>query len=380
MSAFLLTLLLATVPSSPPTDPPTLLAEAQRALEAGDAAGAEATFRRLLELTPTWVDAHQGLAVALAVQGKIGESRRHLLQVGEALWRVEALEPAIGVLEQSLQFGGTPVETAPLHSLLGRILSRQRAYPDAIEHLQAALEALPAAVGRRELEEERLRLRLYLGAALWESGRPGEAEAILRQAVGQPGVWQLPAAATALYQLARLQLWRGQAQEASSLLLSVAQRRPEDPSVQLDLGRAYLAVKNLRAAIMAFERAAELAPEAPAPHYGLARVYQFQRSPEAAQAAMTRYRELLVAEQQQRRDAGRQRAALDQGWVLLRDGDATAAAAQFSSLPESVEALVGASAAYQALGDVEKAVEKLERAVVLAPEREDLRLRLADLK
>ncbi len=380
MLAFLLSLLLiADTPPLPP-DPPTLLAEAQRALDAGDAASAEASFRRLLDIAPTWVDAHQGLASALAAQGRVAEARTHLLQVAGALWQVEALEPAVAVLEQGLQLAGTPIETVPFHGLLGRILSRQRAYPDAVEHLRTALEALPAAAGQRELEEELLRLRLYLGAALWESGRPGAAEGVLQEAVARPGVWQLSAAPTAVYQLGRLQLWQGRAREAASSLLAVAERRPEDPAVQLDLGRAYETVKNLQGALAAFERAAELAPQSSAPHYGLARVYQLQRNPEAAQAAMARYRELLAAEQQRRRDAGRQRAALDQGWVLLREGKAVAAAAQFSGLLDSVEALVGAAAAYQTLGEIETAVEKLERAVVLAPEREDLRLRLADLK
>jgi hypothetical protein len=82
-------------------------------------------------------------------------------------------------------------------------------------------------------------------------------------------------------------------------------------------------------------------------------------------------------QQRQRRKEGLERARLDEGWDLFRGGQPAAARAHFATLPVSVESLCGVAFASSELGEHAAAAAALERAVQLAPERQDLREQLA---
>jgi tetratricopeptide (TPR) repeat protein len=71
------------------------------------------------------------------------------------------------------------------------------------------------------------------------------------------------------------------------------------------------------------------------------------------------------------------RAQLDAGWELIRQGRMDEAARQFESLETSAETLSGLAAAQSGRGDHEAAVRTLERAVAIAPDRFDLKIKLA---
>ena len=79
------------------------LSAARAELAAGRPVPAESLYRQVLEAQPGWVDAHQGLAAALAAQGRVEEALAGLLEVGQALFQAELLEPAVRVLGQAAE-------------------------------------------------------------------------------------------------------------------------------------------------------------------------------------------------------------------------------------------------------------------------------------
>ena len=74
----------------------------------------------------------------------------------------------------------------------------------------------------------------------------------------------------------------------------------------------------------------------------------------------------------------REEGEIDRGRALLREGKAEEAIAHLDSLSESVELLLVKSQAYSAAGDVDAAIQALERAVILDPSRQEVRRLLAD--
>ena len=76
-----------------------------------------------------------------------------------------------------------------------------------------------------------------------------------------------------LVALADSAIARGEADEARRLLDRAVSQRPDDPGVHLARGRLFTAIRRYRDAKTEFDRAAELAPESPEPHYQLALAY-----------------------------------------------------------------------------------------------------------
>lgn len=275
-----------------------------------------------------------------------------LLEKGQAEEAVALLEPAVGQQPRSSQ----------LLALLGMAQFLDRRYLAAEDSLRGAVE-----LGQRDV-----RTFFYLSSVLWENGKLAQAEETCRRAIDLHGQ-QLPVA----HLLGRLYLWQARYDEAVEWLEQTVSQSSESVDLWLDLAGALEGAGRQEGALQALGRAVELAPEHYQVRYGLARLLAKSGDQQAAQRELTLYRRLLQEDQQRTLREGRLRAQVDLGYDLLRQGEASAAAAHLEALPLSVEVLVAQAAVWQQLGDRQAALLALEQAVALDPGRDDLRARLA---
>jgi tetratricopeptide (TPR) repeat protein len=304
---------------------------------------------RRLALTTALFFLLEGIVRAQDVDGLVEAGRRQL-ESGSYPEAVASLEAAARLAPGS----------AEVRSMLGRAYLLDRQARPAAANLERALE----------LGSQDPRTALYLGSASWELGRLDEAERRFRQALGSKSG---AAALIALQQLGRLLLFQGQPAEALDPLRRAAVLLPDDVDLQLQLAQALEGAGATDEALAAYRKAVALAPELARARYGLAQ--RLQRAGQRDQAAreMETFRRLTRAEQESVRQSNLERARLDQGWELLRGGKAGEAEALFARLGESAEALSGVAFSRSAAGDHRGAAAALEKAVTLAPERNDLR-------
>lgn len=256
-----------------------------------------------------------------------------------------------------------------IQALLGRALSLADRYGEAVDALERAVGG-----GVRDL-----RTLLFLGSALWESGRPAEADAVLEEAVAASR--GTAAELLAHHELGRLRLWAGRAREAIPLLERATVLRPGAATPRLDLARALAMADRPEEAVSAFRKAVDLAPDSHHARWGLAQALLRLGRREEAAVELAAYRELYAADQERTRRVMLQRAEIDRGWHRIRSGRPAEAEAVFRALiadhGEAVDPLLGLARALAAQGDHAGAADVLERAVTLAPDRDDLR-RLLD--
>jgi tetratricopeptide (TPR) repeat protein len=278
------------------------------------------------------------------------EAGRQHLEAGRYSEAIASLEAAARLAPGSHE----------VHSMLGRAyLLNHQARPAAASLEQAV-----------ELGSQDPRTALYLGSAAWELGRLEQAERQFRQALdSRSGA----AAQIALQQLGRLLLFQGRPAEAVDPLGRAAVLLPEDVDLQLQLAQALEGAGKADEALAAYRKAVTLAPELARARYGLAQRLLRSGKREEAAREMEAYRRLAPAERERDRQTNLERARLDQGWELLRRGQAGEAEALFSRLGQSAEALSGVAFSRSAAGDHRGAAAALEKAVALAPERDDLR-------
>jgi tetratricopeptide (TPR) repeat protein len=304
-----------------------------------------------------WALAAVGPALAAGDSARAERAGRELIAAERFAEAIAVLEPAVADASQG--------DGVPLLVLLGR------AYLGA----HRALAALPVLERAAALQPDEPLILFHLAAAYAQLARFDDAERLHRRVLAT-GRGVAPAAT----ELGRLLLWRGRFAEAAEVLRRAALLRPEAAEVRLDLGRALAGAGDLAGALAAHREAVRLAPAEPAARYGLARALRAAGHDGEAESELAAAGGLYRQAAERARREGRQRAGLDQAWDLLRRGDAAAAAALFAAAAESVEALGGAAAAYLALAQPARAVVALERALALAPGRDDLRLALAEAR
>lgn len=257
---------------------------------------------------------------------------------------------------------------ARLLANLGRVLALADRYGEAAELLERA-------VG---LGADDLRTLLFWGSALWESGRPDAAEPVLARAAAVAR--GTGAEFLAQHQLGRLRLWAGRPEEAVAPLERAVTLRPGTADARLDLARALDGAGRTEAAIAAFRQVIELAPESHHARWGLAQVLARAGRREEAARELEVYRELYEADQEHTRRVRREEEALQRGWRLLDSGRPAEAEEVFGAMAPGVEPLIGLARAAAAQGDAAGAVAALERAVALAPDRQDLRRMLGEAR
>jgi len=251
---------------------------------------------------------------------------------------------------------------------LGRVLALADRYGEAAEVLERAVEGGAGDV----------RTLLFWGSALWESGRPAAAEPVLARAA--EAARGTGAEFLARLQLGRLRLWAGRPGEAVEPLARAVALRPEAPDAHLDLARALDGAGRTAEAIEAFRRVVELSPESHYARWGLAQALARAGRRDEAARELEVYRELYEADQERTRRIRREEEALQRGLHLLENGRPAEAAEVFRGMAPGVEALVGLARAAAAQGDRAGAAAALERAVALAPDRQDLRRMLGEAR
>jgi tetratricopeptide (TPR) repeat protein len=372
-------------------EPPALVARADALLAQGRAQEAEELYRSAVESAPGLIGAQRGLGRALAAQGRNEQAAAQLGALGEGLLSAGRYRTAAEILAEAVALAP---QIGPLRVALGRALMLDQRFGEAASQLARALaDGVPGALGDTA--------RIYLGLALWESGRVAEAEATLRSVAGAEApeaelrepvspvsaspLSTPPASggqALARRQLGRLLLWKGQYDEAAQLLAPAASEASPGgqaaADVLLDWARALAGAGRHEQALAAYDRAIALAPDRYPPRYSRARLLARLGRGEEAREEMERYRRLYELSQQALRDEGQVRARLDRGWELMAAGEAARAVEVFESFPDHPDALAGAAVARSALGQHAAAVAALERAITLAPDRQDLRLMLFD--
>lgn len=281
-----------------------------------------------------------------------------ILAAREALARQDA-RAAIGLLRPVA--AARPAD-AVVATLLGEAHLLAEHPAEALLHFERA-----RAAGASEAA-----IQLRIGTALWQLNRLQEAEGAFRRS------WEAGGGVTAIQQLGRLLLWMGRQEEASTHLELAARARPGDADLALDAADALAAAGRLPQAIGRYRELAVREPERPAVRYRLARALLLSGDRAGGERELAAYRVLIEHELVRAHREGLARATLDQAWDLYRRDLPADALALFVTLPESVEGLCGIAFSRSALGDHAGAVLALERAVALAPDRQDLRLALAE--
>ena len=220
------------------------LEQAGQALQSGRPVEAERGFRELIEAYPGMAEAYDGLASALLAQGRDDEAVAVLIEVGTGLVRAEEVEVGTAHLRRAVEVAP---DLAQAHAALGYALLTGNSFAPAEQHLRRALA----------LGESSAVVRLYLGAALWESARYDEAEEVYGGLIGSGG----EAAAAARQSLGALLLFRGSFSEALEYLEPAAAGNPRSPVVLYDLARALDGVGRSEDAIRAYRRVIEVAPD-----------------------------------------------------------------------------------------------------------------------
>lgn len=224
---------------------------------------------------------------------------------------------------------------AGAHAMLGRTLALADRYGEAATALERAVELGAADV----------RTLLYLGSALWESGRPEAADPVLARAVESAA--GTGAELLAHHQLGRLRLWAGRPAEAIPSLERALALRPSADDIALDLARALDGAGRTDDAIAAYRRVIDASPDSHHARWGLAQVLARAGRRDEAGEQLRVYRELYDADQERTRRIRR------------------------------VESLVDLAHARALEGDHAGAAEALEEAVGLDPDDENLRRLLA---
>lgn len=315
---------------------------------------------------PVNPDSSGDLALATAAElraaGRLQAAVEALLEAGRRSLAAQQNDEAVRLLTAAVE---SAPDAIPAHALLGSAYLRAGRHRPALEHLERAV-----AAGFSDP-----RTQFELATALWESERFDDAEQTLRRLLAAGH-----AVGPALHQIGRLLAWRGRPDEALEYLRRAAVLFADDAGVQLDLARTAAAAGEDETSLQAARRAAALAPELPAARYALALALARAGEAEAARIEREAAARLYSEAEARSRRLGLERAGLDQGWALLRRDKPAEAAVWFASLEKSPDALAGQAAALAATGDRAGAVRALERALAVAPEREDLRLTLAELR
>ena len=322
----------------------------------------ELELRRRMMAHPEQVEIYLELADLQVSHGATGEALTTLVSSSNRFLGAGEPKKAVQVMSKAVELRP---EDPELQLLLGKAYTQNRDFEAAEAPLRKALE-----LGSRDPSA-----LVFLGAILWESGRMAEAEPVYRQAIEATDRAFMP-----LSQLGRLLLWQGQFEEAAELLQEAVQKNPRDVGALFDLAEALRGSNQVEAAIATYRRVVLLAPRMNKAHYGLAILLARQGDREGSKAEFEIYNQGLLAAEEGNRVAEIQEGEVDRAGLMLRQGQVEEAIAHLEGLEENVEVLLARAQAYQAAGDLEAALESLQRAVALDPSRQEVRQMAASIR
>jgi tetratricopeptide (TPR) repeat protein len=218
-------------------------------LESGSPDGAEASYRRALELDPKSAECELGLGRALARQEKLAEAAPHYRRAGELDGSLrEALLELASLYEKNRQPAEAVAiyrefpENAAAQRQAGQLMLESRQFADAIPQLEAAYTKSATQPNRVALARA-----LLLGRQL-EKATP-----LLEQAVAaEPGNYDVR------MMLAMALRDRKQYQPAAAQFLEAAKLKPAEPQTWTDLGGMLYLSGALPQSLAAFDRARDL--------------------------------------------------------------------------------------------------------------------------
>ncbi len=323
---------------------------------------AELEVRRRIMAHPEQPEIYLELADLQVTRGAADEAVATLVASSNRFLGADEPKKAVLVLNKAVEMRP---DDAELQFLLGKAHTQNRDFEAAEAPLRRAIE----------LGSEDPSPLVYLGAILWESGRMAEAEPVYRQAIEATDRAFMP-----LSQLGRLLLWQGQFEDATLLLQEAAQKNPRDVGTLFDLAEALRGSNQIEAAIATYRRVVLLAPRMNKAHYGLAMLLARQGDREGSKAEFEIYNQGILAAEEGNRMAEIQDGEVDRAGLMLRQGQVEEAIAHLEGLEETVEVLLARAQAYRAAGDLEAALESLQRAVALDPSRQDVRQLVASIR
>jgi Tfp pilus assembly protein PilF len=344
------------------------LEEAHTALERGDAAAAEQSFRALVAGDPDLAPALLGRARALHALGRTDEAETSLLRAAERRLRRGADLEAISVLEEAMSF--LPVD-AGLLTLLGDARLRARQFVRAEEALGRAVALAP--------DPRRLHL---LAAAQWENGRWDAAESTYRSLLETN-----QADAEARLQLGRLLAWQGRYEEALLCFERAAAQGHQGPELVIERARAIEGASRGSASrsdadrvAQAYAEASAAAPDDYQVRYGWARALRQSGADAEAARQMAEFERLYQEHQQRTRRAGLDEAKIELARERLRAEEPEAALRALEGVGATPDVHRLRALALVARGDALAARRELEAGLLLAPDRVDLRSLLSQLR
>jgi tetratricopeptide (TPR) repeat protein len=340
---------------------PGLLARAAGLqLAAGDAAAAEAAWRRLTEVAPDAPEGWLGLADTLARQKRASEAAAAMATAAAqhpahpriikraAELRLAAGDP-VGAEQAARRALSLDPRDEEMHLLLADALWRQHRGRDALRAIEAGLATVPGspAIGARK------------GHLLLMQGSAAPAAEAFRRVADQPHapahVWLGLTDA----------LWRaGQVEAASAAAREGLAAFPRHVELRTRLGQLLLAGGDPEAARAALAEVVAEDPASEVVHLALAdALWRQGRRAEALAAA----REAAAAAPDQPAVAARL------GHLLLENGDIAEAAAQFEratrDAPDLIPAWVGLCDAERLRKRIKPAIEAYRRAEALGVDR-----------
>jgi tetratricopeptide (TPR) repeat protein len=304
---------------------PVMLRLGQLALEAREAKKAEGWFRKALAANPDLGAARRGLALSLLAQRQLGPA---LAEIQEALKRSDGRDmDAKYLLAQIMNDAGRPSAAEPV---LDEVLA---ARPD---HLPALL---------------------LQGLVKLELRKTDEAEALFARVAQRD-----PKSTQARLGLAIVERARGQLAPAATAIEGVIRDRPDWALAYLELGRTRLGLRQVDAALKAFDRAEQTSPDPAVMRVraaqNLAAAGEIDRAIAKAQASLGSVnaaplaRTLLV------------RLYVEKGQPALAERELQAS---ISAAPQEATPLLNLGRFYLAQRRPADAVAPLERAATLSP-------------
>lgn len=267
------------------------LAKARSLLDAGKPQEAETTLRDELKTHPTSGEVHFLLGYVLFREQKPTESlaeftagAKYKQPSADDLKIVASDYVMLGDFGDADKWFSQVVVARPDDAdtwyLLGRTKFSETNYRDAVTAFERALALRPKYV---EAENN-------LGLSWKGLGDIEKARASFQNAINLQG--EAPQDAQPFFNLGTLLADQNELDEALPLLKKAAALAPNNPSIHEELGKVYIAKRDLAGAQKEFEAAIALAPDISSLHYKLAQVYRKEGLTDQAEKEFARCEEL----------------------------------------------------------------------------------------
>lgn len=237
-------------------------------------------YRKALEIDPKSAPAVLGLARSLARDGRLDEAREQyvraaqmdpqfsdaLLELGDLL---EKQQKPAEALDLYLEFLKAKPNMIAVEERAGFLLLQLKRYPEAIEHLDAAVKQNATPANQAALAQA------YAMTKEWPKAIP-----LLRAAIAAE-----PADADLHYRLGMALMESSDFAAASREFLATVEKQPNNMPAWNGLGFTLYRVENFDGALKALDHARQLGPEPPGNHFIRAIILdKFRQYPEARDA------------------------------------------------------------------------------------------------